>query len=115
MTTDILGTSNFKKNEKEILDLDQHKLYAELSEERGCKVDSVTIYVDIDRRYIHYDYWDLTFTLDPKYFIKVGIISGLQMETIEGDAAELIYKRYIELVNEYTMKSKKSFVCHSLL
>jgi hypothetical protein len=114
MTTDIFGTSNFKKNEKEILDLARHKLYAELSEERGRKVDSVTIYVDMDRRYIHYD-WDLTFTLNPKYFIKVGIISGLRMEIIEGDAAELIYKRYLELVSKYTMQSKKSFVCRSLL
>lgn len=55
MTTDIFGTSNFKKNEKEILDLAQHKLNAELSEERGRKVDSVTIYVDMHRRYIHSD------------------------------------------------------------
>ena len=55
MTTDIFGTSNFKKNEKEILDLARHKLYAELSEERGHKVDSVMIHVDMDRRYIHYD------------------------------------------------------------
>lgn len=114
MTTDIFGTSNFKKNEKEILDLAQHKLCAELSEERGRKVDSVTIYVDMDRRYIHYDS-DLTFTLNLKEFIKVGIISGLVMETIEGENAELIYKRYFELVSECTMKSKKSFVCHSLL
>lgn len=114
MTTDIFGTSNFKKNEKEILDLARHKLYAELSEERGRKVDSVTIYVDMDRRYIHYD-WNLTFTLNPKYFIKVEIISGLRVETIEGDAAELIYKRYLELVSKYTMQSKKSFVCRSLL
>jgi hypothetical protein len=114
MTTDIFGTSNFKKNEKEILDLARHKLYAELSEACGCKVDSVTIYVDMDRRYIHYD-WDLTFTLNPKYFIKVEIISGLRMETIEGDAAESIYKRYLELVSKYTMQSKKSFVCRSLL
>lgn len=114
MTTDILGTSNFKKNEKEILNLARHKLYAELSEERGRKVDSVTIYVDMDRRYIHYD-WNLTFTLNPKYFIKVEIISGLRMETIEGDAAELIYKRYLELVSKYTMQSKKSFTCKSLL
>lgn len=114
MTTDILGTSNFKKNEKEILNLARHKLYAELSEERGRKVDSVTIYVDMDRKYIHYD-WNLTFTLNPKYFIKVEIISGLRMETIEGDAAELIYKRYLELVSKYTMQSKKSFTCKSLL
>ena len=114
MTTDILGTSNFKKNEKEILNLARHKLYAELSEERGRKVDSVTIYVNMDRRYIHYD-WNLTFTLNPKYFIKVEIISGLRMETIEGDAAELIYKRYLELVSKYTMQSKKSFTCKSLL
>lgn len=114
MTTDIFGTSNFKKDEKEILDLARHKLYAELSEERGRKVDSVTIYVDMDRRYIHYD-WDLTFTLNPKYFIKVEIISGLRLETIEGDTAELIYKRYLELVSKYTMQSKKTFVCRSLL
>lgn len=114
MTTDIFGTSNFKKNEKEILDLAQHKLCAELSEERGRKVDSVAIYVDMDRRYIHYGS-DLTFTLNPKEFIKVEIISGLVMETIEGENAELIYKRYFELVSECTMKSKKSFVCHSLL
>lgn len=114
MTTDIFGTSNFKKNEKEILDLAQHKLCAELSEERGRKVDSVTIYVDMDRRYIHYGS-DLTFTLNLKEFIKVEIISGLVMETIEGENAELIYKRYFELVSECTMKSKKSFVCHSLL
>lgn len=114
MTTDIFGTSNFKKNEKEILDLAQHKLCAELSEERGRKVDSVTIYVDMDRRYIHYGS-DLTFTLNPKDFIKVEIISGLRMETIEGDAAELIYKRYLELVSKYTMQYKKSFVCRSLL
>lgn len=114
MTTDIFGTSNFKKNEKEILDLARHKLYVELSKECGCKVDSVTIYVDMDRRYIHYD-WDLTFTLNPKYFIKVEIISGLRMETIEGDAAESIYKRYLELVSKCTMQSKKSLVCRSLL
>lgn len=114
MTTDIFGTNNFKKNEKEILDLARNKLYAELSEERGHKVDSVMIHVDMDRRYIHYN-WDLTFTLNPKDFIKVEIISGLRMETIEGDAAELIYKRYLELVSKYTMQSKKSFVCRSLL
>ena len=114
MITDIFGTSNFKKNEKEILDLARHKLYAELSEERGRKVDSVTICVDLDRRYMHYD-WYLTFTFNPKYFIKVEIISGSRMETIEGDAAELIYKRYLELVSEYTMQSKKQFMCHSLL
>lgn len=114
MTTDIFGTSNFKKNEKKILDLARHKLCAELSEERGRKVDSVTIYIDMDRRYIHYG-WDSTSTLNLKEFIKVRIISGLVMETIEGENAELIYKRYIELVSECTMKSKKSFVCHSLL
>lgn len=114
MTTDIFGTSNFKKNEKEILDLAQNKLRAEFSEERGRKVDSVTIYVNMNRKYIHYG-WNSTFTLNPKEFIKVKLMSGMRMETIEGEDAELIYKRYLELVSEYTMKFKKSFVCHSLL
>lgn len=114
MTTDIFGTSNFTKNEKEILELAYTELCTELSEERGCKVNSVTICVDMNRKYMNYN-WDLTFTLNSKYFFKVEIMSGLRMETIEGEDAERIYERYLELVSEYTMKSKKIFACRSLL
>lgn len=115
MTTDIFGTSNFKKNEKEILDLARHKLYAELSEERKQKVDSIVIHVDVNRRYIHYDS-ELPSMLDSSIeCFKVDIMSGQHIETIDGDAAEAIYKKYLELVGKYTMQSKKSFVCHSLL
>ncbi len=114
MITDVFGMANYKKNEKEILELASKEICEQLSEELNQKIDSIVIHVDMDRRYIHYS-WDLTFTLDPKDFIKVEIISGLRMKTIEGDAAESIYKRYLELVGKYALQFKKPFTCKSLL
>lgn len=114
MITDVFGMDNYKKNEKEILELASKEICEQLSEELNQKIDSIVIHVDMDRRYIHYG-WDLTFTLDPKDFIKVEIISGLRMKTIEGDAAESIYKRYLELVGKYALQFKKPFTCKSLL
>lgn len=115
MTTDIFGTSNFKKNEKEILELVSKEICVQISEERKQKVDSIVIHVDVNRRYIHYDS-ELPSMLDSSIeCFKVDIMSGQHIETIDGDAAEAIYKKYLELVSRYTMQSKKSFVCHSLL
>lgn len=114
MITDIFGMTNYKKNEKEIMELASKEICEQLSEELNKKIDSIVIHVDMDRRYIHHGL-DLTFTLDPKDFIKVEIISGLRMKTIEGDAAESIYRRYLELVSKYTLQSKKPFTCKSLL
>lgn len=115
MTTDIFGTSNFKKNEKEILELVSKEICVQISEERKQKVDSIVIHVDVNRRYIHYDS-ELPSMLDSSIeCFKVDIMSGQHIETIVGDAAEAIYKKYLELVGKYTMQSKKSFVCHSLL
>ena len=115
MTTDIFGMANYKKNEKEILELASKEICEQLSEERKEKVDSIVIHVDVDRRYIHYGP-ELPSMLDSsKECFKVDIISGHYIETIDGKAAESIYKRCLELIGKYTMQSKKSFVCHSLL
>lgn len=115
MTTDIFGTSNFKKNEKEILELVSKEICVQISEERKQKVDSIVIHVDVNRRYIHYDS-ELPSMLDSSIeCFKVDIMSGQHIETIDGDAAETIYKKYLELVGKYTMQSIKPFVCHSLL
>lgn len=114
MTTDIFGMANYKKNEKEILELASKEICEQLSEERKQKVDSIIIHVDVDSRYINYDP-ELAFMISSKEFFKVDIMSGLYIETIDGDGAETIYKRYLELVGKYTMQFKKSFVCRSLL
>lgn len=115
MITDVFGMTNYKKNEKEILELASKEICEQLSEERKQKVDSIVIHVDVDRRYIHYDP-ELASILDSSIeCFKVDIMSGQHIETIDGDAAEAIYKKYLQLVGKYTMQSKKSFVCHSLL
>lgn len=46
---------------------------------------------------------------------KVDIVSGSHLETIEGKAAESIYRRYLELVGKYALQFKKPFTCKSLL
>ncbi len=114
MTTDIFGTSNFTKNEKKIYELATKEICEQLSKERKQKVDSILIRVDIDRKHIHYDR-DLSFTLSPKDYFKVDIMSGPYLETIDGDAAEIIYRRYLDLISKYTTQLSKPFVCHSLL
>ena len=114
MITDIFGMTNYKKNEKEILELASKEICEQLSEERKQKVDSIVIHVDVDSRYIHYNP-SSSFTINSMEIFKVDIISGSYLDTIDGKAAESIYKRYLELIGKYTMKSKKSFVCHSLL
>ena len=115
MTTDVFGMTNYKKNEKEILELASKEICEQLSEERKQKVDSIIIHVDVDRRYIHYDLGLASMLDSSKEYFKVDIISGHHIETIDGKTAESIYKRYLELVGKYTMQSKKLFVCHSLL
>lgn len=114
MITDIFGMTNYKKNEKEILELASKEICEQLSEERKQKVDSIVIHVDVDCRYIHYNP-SSSFTINSMEIFKVDIISGSYLETIDGKAAESIYKRCLELIGKYTMQSKKSFVCHSLL
>lgn len=114
MITDIFGMTNYKKNEKEILELASKEICEQLSEERKQKVDSIVIHVDVDHRYIHYNP-SSSFTINSMEIFKVDIISGSYWETIDGKAAEAIYKRCLELIGKYTMQSKKSFVCHSLL
>lgn len=115
MITDVFGMTNYKKNEKEILELASKEICEQLSEERKQKVDSIVIHVDVNRRYIHYDP-ELGSILDSSIeCFKVDIMFGQHIETIDGDAAEAIYKKYLQLVGKYTMQSKKSFVCHSLL
>lgn len=115
MITDIFGMANYKKNEKEILELASKDICEQLSEELNKKIDSIVIHVDVDRRYIHYSP-ELASILDSSIeYFKVDIMSGQHIETIDGDAAEAIYKKHLQLVGKYTMQSKKSFVCHSLL
>lgn len=115
MITDIFGMTNYKKNEKEILELASKKICEQLSEELNKKIDSIVIHVDVNRRYIHYDP-ELASILDSSIeCFKVDIMSEQHIETIDGDAAEAIYKKYLQLVGKYTMQSKKAFVCHSLL
>lgn len=115
MTTDIFGMTNYTKNEKEILELASKEICEQLSEERKQKVDSIVIHVDVNRRYIHYDP-ELASMLDSSIeYFKVDIMSGQHIKTIDGDAAEAIYNKYLELVGKYTMQSIKPFVCHSLL
>lgn len=115
MITDIFGMTNYKKNEKEILELVSKEICKQLSEELNKKIDSIVIHVDVDRRYIHYDP-ELASILDSSIeCFKVDIMSEQYIETIDGKAAESIYRRYLELVGKYTMQSKKSFVCRSLL
>ena len=57
------------------------------------KVDSILIRVDMDRKYIHYDR-DLSFTLSTKDYFKVDIMSGPYLETIDGDAAEIMSQSF---------------------
>ena len=52
MITDIFGMANYKKNEKEILELASKEICEQLSEELNKKIDSIVIHVDVDRRYI---------------------------------------------------------------
>lgn len=115
MIADIFGMANYKKNEKEILELASKEIREQLSEELNKKIDSIVIHVDVDRRYIHYDP-ELASILDSSIeCFKADIMSGSHLETIDGKAAETIYKRYLELVGKYTMQSKKLFTCKSLL
>lgn len=115
MITDIFGMANYKKNEKEILELASKDICEQLSEELNKKIDSIVIHVDVDRRYIHYSP-ELASIFDSSIeYFKADIMSGQHIETIDGDAAEAIYKKYLQLVGKYTMQFKKSFVCHSLL
>lgn len=115
MITDVFGMANYKKNEKEILELASKEICEQLSEERKQKVDSIVIHVDVNRRYIHYDP-ELGSILDSSIeCFKADIMSGSYLETIDGKAAETIYKRCLELVEKYTMQYKKPFTCRSLL
>lgn len=114
MITDIFGMTNYKKNEKEILELASKEICEQLSEERKQKVDSIVIHVDVDHRYIHYNP-SSSFTINSMEIFKVDIISGSHLETIEGKAAESIYRRYLELVGKYALQFKKPFTCKSLL
>lgn len=114
MTTDIFGMTNYKKNEKEILELASKEICEQLSEELNKKIDSIVIHVDVDRRYIHYDP-PSSFMINSMEIFKVDIMSGAHLETIEGKAAESIYRRYLELVGKYTLQFKKPFTCKSLL
>ena len=113
MITDVLGMTNYK-NEKEILELASKEICEQLSEERKQKVDSIVIHVDVDRRYIHYDP-PSSFMINSMEIFKVDIMSGSHLETIEGKAAESIYRRYFELVGKYALQFKKPFTCKSLL
>lgn len=114
MTTDIFDNTIFTKNQKEIMSLAYDELCAQLSKEHGCKIDSVTIYVDMNRDYIHYDR-NSTFTLNPKTCFGCKIMSGQHVKEISGRDAEIIYSRYLDLVSRYSIKFKNSLVCHSLL
>lgn len=114
MITDIFGMTNYKKNEKEILELASKEICEQLSEELNKKIDSIVIHVDVDRQYIHYSPQS-TFTINSMEFFKVDIMSGSHLETIDGKAAESIYKRYLELVGKYALQFKKTFTCKSLL
>ncbi len=115
MITDIFGMANYKKNEKEILELASKEICEQLSEELNKKIDSIVIHVDVNRRYIHYDP-ELDSIHDSSIeCFKVDIMSEQHIETIDGDSAEAIYKKYLQLVGKYTMLFKKSFVCRSLL
>lgn len=114
MITDILGMTNYKKNEKEILELVSKEICEQLSEELNKKIDSIVIYVDVDSRYIHYDP-PSSFMINSMEIFKVDIMSGSHLETIEGKAAESIYTRYLELVGKYALQFKKPFTCKSLL
>lgn len=114
MITDIFGMTNYKKNEKEILELVSKEICEQLSEERKQKVDSIVIHVDVDRRYIHYNP-SSAFAINSMEIFKADIMSGSHLETIEGKAAESIYRRYLELVGKYTLQFKKPFTCKSLL
>lgn len=114
MITDIFGMANYTKNEKEILELASKEICEQLGEERKQKVDSIVIHVDVDRKYIHYSP-SAAFMINSMEIFKVDIMSGSCLETIDGDAAEAIYKKYLQLVGKYIIQSKKSFVCHSLL
>lgn len=113
MITDVFGMTNYKKNEKEILELASKEICEQLSEELNKK-DSIVIHVDVDRRYIHYDS-PSSFMINSMEIIKVDIMSGSHLETIEGKAAESIYRRYLELVGKYALQFKKPFTCKSLL
>lgn len=114
MITDVFGMANYKKNEKEILELASKEICEQLSEELNKKIDSIVIHVDVDRRYIHYDP-PSSFMINSMEFFKVDIMSGSHLETIEGKAAESIYRRYLELVGKYALQFKKPFTCKSLL
>lgn len=114
MTTDIFGMANYKKNEKEILELASKEICEQLSEERKQKVDSIVIHVDVDSSYIHYNP-SSSFTINSMEIFKVDIISGSYLETIDGKTAESIYKRCLDLISKYTTQLSKPFVCHSLL
>lgn len=115
MITDVFGMTNYKKNEKEILELASKEICEQLSEELNQKIDSIVIHVDVNRRYIHY-YPELASILDSSIeCFKVDIMSGQHIETIDGDAAEAIYKRYIHLVCKHALQFKKPLICKSLL
>ena len=114
MTTDVFGMANYKKNEKEILELASKEICEQLSEELNKKIDSIVIHVDVDRRYIHYDP-PSSFMINSMEIFKVDIMSGSHLETIEGKTAESIYRRYFELVGKYALQFKNPFTCKSLL
>lgn len=114
MITDIFGMTNYKKNKKEILELVSKEICEQLSEELNKKIDSIVIHVDVDRRYVRYSPTS-SFTINSMEFFKVDIMSGSHFETIDGKAAESIYKRYLELVGKYALQFKKPFTCKSLL
>lgn len=114
MMIDILRTTHYTKSEKRILELASKEICEQLSEERKQKVDSIIIRADIDSEYIHYSFTS-AFLLNQIEAFSVDIMSGLYFETIDGDAAEAIYKRYVHLVCKYALQFKKPFTCKSLL
>lgn len=115
MTTDIFGNAVFTENQKEILKLADKELRVELSEEQGCTIDSITINVKWNRRCIHNDYSGVEFTIDLGQLIEVELKSNFMTITIDGDQAEKIYKRYLDLVGKYETKYKNPLIFQSLL
>ena len=105
MITDIFGMTNYKKNEKEILELVSKEICEQLSEELNKKIDSIVIHVDVDRRYVRYSP-PSSFMINSMEIFKVDVMSGSHLETIEGKAAESIYRRYLELVGKYALQFK---------
>lgn len=114
MTTDILEVSNFTKNEKEIMKLAHDKLCAELSEERGYKIDTISIGTNVKREYVYGEH-GLRFAVDMGKIFEVEITAGWLIEYVDGKKAEKIYERYLELIAICSKTQQKPFMCRSLL